>query len=87
MWDMRLGTVERIYGDVVRRGVEAAYIRHLEIGGEGACIRIVDLVEVVVDTRPDAIQCATALATWKALGHDESEATVEYRNGWEVSFA
>lgn len=76
-----------LYRDAIALGVEAAHMRHCELGGETACVTIVDFVDVMVDTKADAVTCAAALATWKALGHDEAAAVVEYRDEWTVSFA
>ena len=83
------GSVTR-YKDLdaaAEEGVDIAVREHEHRGGEPHLIEIVELIETPVDTRADAVRCAAALATWKALGHSESDANVMFEEGeWRVTF-
>ena len=85
-WAAKAAPLRHIYDIVINNGVEVAYRQHLSLGGDAKCVEILELSEVVVDTTPDAVECATAIATWKALGHDEKEALILYDGKWGVSF-
>jgi hypothetical protein len=61
---------------------------HARLGGEPHRIKVESLLETVVDTSSDVVRCAAAVAAWKSLGRDESDAVISYgSNGWEVGFA
>ncbi len=75
------------YNTSIEEGVDIAAREHERRGGEPYLVGIVELIDQPVDTREDAVRCAAALATWKALGHSESEANVVFENGeWRVTF-
>jgi hypothetical protein len=75
------------YDIALEAGAAIAVREHERQGGEPQRIEILALYANPVDTREDAVRCATALATWKALGHSESDTNVEFENGeWHVTF-
>ncbi|MFY9906946.1 MAG: hypothetical protein WBX02_11635 [Terriglobales bacterium] len=86
-WHPSLTGMRRLYGGPVQAGVEHALHEHAERGGAAHSIEIIKLIESTSDTKEDAVKCAATLATWKALGHPESEAEVVFQgDAWEVSF-
>ncbi|MDQ5824660.1 MAG: hypothetical protein M3441_10695 [Chloroflexota bacterium] len=75
------------YNTALAEGVEIAARAHEQRGGEPQHVEIVKLHATLIDSRADAVRCATALATWKALGHSEDEVNVLFANGeWRVEF-
>jgi hypothetical protein len=62
----------------LEQGVRIGLDAHAQAGGAPAAVEVVALVEVVVDTVEDAVRCAAAAATWKALGHAED--TIDVRS-------
>jgi hypothetical protein len=86
-WDGRLAALSNVYGAAVRQGVMAAAHEHEFRGGSPQTVDVVSLIETASDTRPDAVECAAALAAWTTWGHPEAEARVEWLHGrWKVSF-
>ena len=75
------------HGDPLRDGVLIAAKAHERLGGRRHSVVIEALEETVVDTSPDAVRCAAAMAAWKSFGRDESNAHISYGpNGWEIHF-
>jgi hypothetical protein len=75
------------YNIALEAGASIAVREHELQGGEPKRIEILALYANPVDTREDAVRCATALATWKALGHSESDANVTFEEGeWHITF-
>ncbi len=85
-WPKKLDPPMSTYADAITWGIALAYQQHQHFGGMPARIEVVEIVEVPVDTKADAVTCAAAVATWLALGHDESEIAFEFKGGWTVSF-
>ena len=86
-WDASLADLQRIYGPFVQEGVEAAFRQHLKLGGDPQAVRVTDLAETAVDTKPDAVRCAASIAAWKSWGHSETEVTLTNDQGeWVVVF-
>jgi len=68
-------------------GIRLALLRHEELGGPAASVSLQTLIYTIVDTTPDALTCAAGVATWKALGHLEAEASLQLVDGrWALSF-
>lgn len=75
------------FDTAVEEGVRNAAREHERQEGEPHIVQIMELVETLADTRADAVRCAAAIATWKALGHSESDANVLFEGGqWQVTF-
>jgi len=65
------------YGDAMTAGIQLAideYRKHADIA---YAIHVERLEYTVVDTRPDAVKCAAAMAAWVGLGQDESLARLD----------
>lgn len=87
VWNEGLAALEGIYGPAVKAGVDLAAREHTKRGGEPQRVEVMSLMETAVDTRPDAVTCAAALAAWKSWDHSESETSVIFDDGrWEVLF-
>jgi len=86
-WHESLSIVRRLYETPVETGIERALREHMERGGPNRSIEVTKLVESPSDTKEDAVRCASALATWKALGHLESESRIVFQGeNWDVLF-
>jgi hypothetical protein len=82
-----LGGLLSAYHDALRAGISAAASQHEKLGGQWHRIHLVALAESAVDTSPDAVYCAAAVAAWKSFGRDEGDALVSFADGqWVVSF-
>lgn len=76
-----------IYGDAIRRGLALAMAAQERRRGERHVIIVEELVETVVDTSMDSVECAAAMAAWKSFGMSENDARVEFREGrWRIAF-
>jgi hypothetical protein len=84
-WAKDVATYERNYGNAVREGITQALRWHRDLGGGPAKFTISDFVELIVDTREDAVRCASAAAAWMALGHSETELAFDFEGTWHVS--
>src|ERR1039458_6543609 len=78
-WSNDLTQHERGYGTVVREGIADAMRWHCETVGSPAAFTVTEFTELVVDTKPDAVRCASSAAAWKALGHSETEMNFSFR--------
>ena len=88
LWSEAAARFQPIYGAAVEAGFRWALDAHQRRGGPPQHIKVVSLAETTSDTKPDAVQCAAALALWKALGHEDGHTTVEFANGtWKVTFS
>jgi hypothetical protein len=89
-WETHLqlqGDQAAYHGEAIRAGIALASAAHAERGGPPHRIELEELIETAVDTMPDAVECAVAVAAWIALGHDEGEACFAFADGrWQVSF-
>lgn len=87
VWSQQASNLKEIYGTAVESGVELAAKSHEKRGGSPYRVEVLSLTEVIVDTTPDAVECATAIALWKACGHSESEAVISFDGmRWRVVF-
>jgi hypothetical protein len=84
-WAKNVVDYERNYEDAVREGIFQALQWHLDLGGGPAKFTISEFVELIVDTREDAVKCASAAAAWMALGHSETELVFDFDAAWHVS--
>lgn len=84
-WLPEVAIHEREYRDVVANGIAIAFNAHRAKGGGPVSFQIVEFVELLVDTKDDAVQCAATAAAWMALGHDESEVTYEFDGRWHAN--
>jgi len=73
------------YRDAVISGIAIAHDAHAAIGGQATCFRVVEVVELLADTKADAVLCAAAGAAWVALGHSIAEVRYEFVNAWRAS--
>jgi hypothetical protein len=55
------------------------------LGGGSAEFTILEFVELLVDTKEDAVRCASAAAAWKALGHSEADLTFKFNGAWRIA--
>lgn len=87
-WNDSLGRLRDAYGSVVESGIQLAVAASKQRGGIPHTVEVVSIVEVPVDTRPDAVACAVAIATWKSLGGVESDVHVSLTpdGDWQVQF-
>ena len=75
------------YDTALETGVAVAVREHEQRGGVPQQVEIVELLANPVDTPAHAVRCATALATWKALGHSESDMYVVFEEEeWRIKF-
>jgi hypothetical protein len=84
-WTNDRANYERNYGGAVWEGIVQALRWHRDLGGGSAEFTILEFIELVVDTKADAIKCASAAAAWKALGHSETELTFNFDGTWHVT--
>lgn len=88
-WDADSSLVRgrSFFGDAVEEGIQIAAREFERGGGKPHYVKVVELVDWPADTRKDAVRCAAALATWKALGGSESDASVVFEQGeWKITF-
>ena len=84
-WANDLKRYEQIYGNAVRQGIAQSLRWHRDLGGSVATFTVSEFVEMVVDTKEDAVKCASAMAAWKALGHSETELAFDFDGTWHVA--
>jgi hypothetical protein len=84
LWSVEVASFMPIYGSAVSMGVGDALKWHMAGGGRSASFRVTSIVELLVDTKPDAIRCAATAAAWIALGHDEAQLSFEFDTNWSV---
>jgi hypothetical protein len=84
-WADDLAHYERNYGDAVREGIIQALRWHVDAGSGSAAFTISQFIELVVDTKADAVRCAATVAAWKALGHSETDLTFAFDGTWHVT--
>jgi hypothetical protein len=68
----------------VANGIRDAIAWHALEGGVAASFRVLEIEELPVDTKPDAVRCAATMAAWKALGHDETGIAFEFDGQWKA---
>lgn len=80
--------LEHEFGNAVRDGISMAMEHHVSLGGgKTHTFKVREFTELVTDTTPDAVLCATAAAAWKPLSHSESEVSFEYESGWKPTIS
>jgi len=86
-WDPSIRNLYPIYSHAVDVGVRLAGLAHENRGGRPQRVTLMSMTEVAVDTQPDAVTCASALALWLSLGHSESDFQVRFIEGvWTPVF-
>lgn len=76
-----------LYGQAIRNGVDLAIAEQNRREGPSYTVVVTSLVETVVDTSPDAVECAVAVAAWKSFGKDDQDVSIRFDGGlWKVSF-
>jgi hypothetical protein len=76
------------YGDALRSGIAVAANAHIRRGGVPQMVEVITVLESRVDTRPDAIRSAAALASWKSWNHSEAGGLIVFADEeWTISFA
>jgi hypothetical protein len=81
-WMPAVKSFEPIYGEAVVSGIRDALAWHTLEGGTTTGFLVLELEELLVDTKPDAVRCAATMAAWKALGHEESGISFEFDREW-----
>lgn len=72
--------LESFYGAAVRAGLDDAQTWH----GSPVGFEILRVVELLVDTKPDAMRCAATMAAWLELGHAETDLEFIHEAAWRV---
>lgn len=86
-WAAELTHHARFYDEAIQRGVSDALGWHMRSGGAPASFLVIEFIELYVDTKPDAVQCAATTAAWQALGHDAAQLRYEFiGDEWRVSY-
>ena len=87
-WSEDARPLRSVYGSEADAAIERAADALRARGGAPSAVRIDAIVETLADTKPDAVACAAAIASWKAWSGDESKANVERDDAgkWRVSF-
>jgi hypothetical protein len=76
-----------IHSLALLQGIEDSYRKHLAEGGAPSAFTIEEVQELPVDTTADAMRCAAAMATWRALGHGEHSAKIIHDAEWRVAYS
>jgi hypothetical protein len=84
--DDQLEALRRVFGPAVEAGIRLAAAAHDKHGGPPQMVEVLSIGHNPADTRSDAVVCAAAMAAWKSWGHDPNLASVEYEQGWRISF-
>lgn len=84
-WADEITALESIYGGFVRLGIKDALRWHVASGGQSTAFHVLDFIELLVDTKPDAARCAVTAAAWKALGHNEAEIDFKHDGQWSAN--
>jgi len=71
--------------DAARVGSEKASQMHLALGGDKIGLSVTSVLGTEVDTTDNIIEVASFCAAWKALGHVETDLSIEFDQEWRVS--
>src|SRR5215467_9475140 len=82
-----LAIYERVYGSAVYEGISQALRWHHDLEGSLATFTILRFVQLTVDTKEDAVRCASTTAAWMALGHSETELAYNFDGTWQVAMS
>jgi hypothetical protein len=83
-WAPELATKKKYYDQSVRQGIEDALTWAGEPRSSACAFRILEFVELEVDTNRAAVRCAATIAAWKELGRDENQLAVILEDEWRV---
>jgi hypothetical protein len=83
-WEPAAQALEKFYGEAVSNGIRDAVAWHMLEGGAATAFRVLEIVQMLMDTKPDAVRCAATMAAWKALGHAESGIAFEFDGEWKA---
>lgn len=76
-----------VFGHAIQSGLDLAVAAQNQRKGPRHTVVVMSLVETAVDTSPDAVECAVAVATWKSFGGDEHDVSITFDGGrWKASF-
>jgi hypothetical protein len=79
--------LEPVYGEAIERGLALAMAEQQRRNGPSFAIAVSRLIEAVVDTSADVVECAVAVAAWKSFGNEEREVSIDFEEGrWTASF-
>jgi hypothetical protein len=67
-WPSELAQLESAYNGPVRAGIEKAFAWHRANDDRLFTFAVRDLVELIVDTKLDAVECAATMAAWQSFG-------------------
>ena len=83
-WNSPLSEMRSLYGAAVECGVERA--RSARQPGKPQRITVTALERTMIDTTPDAVTCATAMALWEAWGVSQDGVSTFFEDGeWYVA--
>jgi hypothetical protein len=83
-----VGELAALYGQAIQNGLHLAVGAQNRRKGQPYTILVTYLIETVVDTSPDAVECAVAVATWKSFAEAEHEVSIRSEGGrWTAAFA
>lgn len=74
------GAAPPYFQAAVHRGIGIAAAEHARRGGRPCRIVVEYFLYSNVDTNDNVAECAAAIATWIALGHDEQSASLRYED-------
>ena len=89
-WELSLEAlsdpIQKAYEADARAGLHIAMDAHERCGGVPCKLTVENLIHIWVDASSDAVTCASAIAAWLSLGHEEHDAQLAYEGGrWTVS--
>lgn len=80
-------SLEPGYGQAIQSGLALAIAEQKRRNGRSFAITVTRLVETVVDTSADVVECAVAVATWKSFGNEERDVSLDFEGGrWKATF-
>jgi hypothetical protein len=85
-WAPMAQAQKKSYGEAVLNGIRDAVAWHVLRGGVATGFKVLEIEELLVDTKPDAVRCAATMAAWKALGHAETDVAFEFDNEWKARY-
>jgi hypothetical protein len=91
-WSVSLGDLPGRIPDLlvgpIRTGIARAIAAHIRSGGESFAVLALELEFTAMDTHPQTVEIAFAVATWTAFGHPEESVAFERDSSdrWQVSF-
>jgi hypothetical protein len=87
VWVERALELQPVYNDAVEKALSIVSTEHEKRAGKPQTVTILSITETVVDTKDDAVTCATAMALWLSLGYSATEMSfVHNSNQWAIRF-